>query len=230
MEEMEDNTPQHETPARGSFLFPPTQDEARLAMEDIKLILNPPRKKGPGHVDLELDLLFQGHLEGMRLFLWAYINPNSATYGNWTASLIQTADTLEQKPHFAQRLRKWCRNFIADRENLPVNKYGKWNESLLDKDESLAQDIHIHLQSVGKFVKAEDLVDYMDTPEMRTWTGQTTRLSVATAQRWMKKIGYRWTRDPKGQFVDGHERADVVTYQQQIFLPKGSQLKTKLQD
>ena len=222
MEEMEDNTPQHETPARGSFLFPPTRDEARLAMEDIKLILNPPRKKGPGHVDPELDLLFRGRLEGMRLFLWAYINPNSATYGNWTASSIQTADMLERKPHFARRLREWCRNFITDRENLPVNKYGKWNESLLDKDESLAQDIHIHLQSVGKFVKAEDLVDYMDTPEMRTRTGWTTRLSVATAQRWMKKISYQWTRDPKGQFVDGHERADVVTYRQQIFLPKWS--------
>jgi hypothetical protein len=37
---------------------------------------------------------------------------------------------------------------------------------VLDKDELLAQDIYIHSQSVEKYVKAEDLVDYMDTPKM----------------------------------------------------------------
>jgi hypothetical protein len=70
----------------------------------------------------------------------------------------------------------------------------------------------------------------MDTPKMQTCISCTTHLSVTTAQRWMKRISYRWTRDPKGQFVDGHEHADVIAYQQQVFLLKWSQLKTKLQD
>ena len=34
----------------------------------------------------------------------------------------------------------------------------------------------------------------------------------------MKKIGYRWTKKPSGQYVDGHERADVVFYCQTAFL------------
>ncbi|KDQ22209.1 hypothetical protein PLEOSDRAFT_36105 [Pleurotus ostreatus PC15] len=44
-------------------------------------------------------------------------------------------------------------------------------------------------------------------------------ISEVTAQHWMKKMGYRWTLHPSGQFVDGHERVDVVHYRQNIFLP-----------
>jgi hypothetical protein len=210
----DENTPRQGNPrTKGIFHPPPTSDEARQAMEDIKLILNPPRKKGPGHIDPKLDLLFRGRLEGMRQFLWAYVNPNSATHSKWMASSTHTADALERKPDHAKQLREWPRMFITNREDLLVNKYGVWNESVLDKDESLAQDIQIHLQGVGKFVKAKDLVDYIDTPELQMRTGHaSTRLSIATAQRWMKTTGYWWTRDPKGQFVDGHERADVIAY------------------
>ena len=32
-------------------------------------------------------------------------------------------------------------------------------------------------------------------------------------------MGYRWAYDPKGQYVDGHERADVVAFRNKIFLP-----------
>ena len=56
--------------------------------------------------------------------------------------------------------------FIADRKDLPVNPYGAWNEAAIDKHPEIAQEIHTHLQSIGKFVKAMDLVNFMDTPEM----------------------------------------------------------------
>ncbi|KAH9830937.1 uncharacterized protein C8Q71DRAFT_727129 [Rhodofomes roseus] len=32
-------------------------------------------------------------------------------------------------------------------------------------------------------------------------------------------MDYRWGRGPRGQYVDGHERKDVVTYHQTVFLP-----------
>jgi len=34
----------------------------------------------------------------------------------------------------------------------------------------------------------------------------------------MSLLGYRWTKEPKGQYQDGHERADVVEYRQKVFL------------
>lgn len=46
----------------------------------------------------------------------------------------------------------------------------------------------------------------------------------------MKKLEYHWTKDLKGQFVDGHERDDVVTYRQETFLPAWAAIKEKTQD
>ena len=56
--------------------------------------------------------------------------------------------------------------FIADHEDLPVNPYGVWGEAAIDRHPQIAQEIHTYLQSIGKFVKAMDLVNFMDTLEM----------------------------------------------------------------
>jgi len=58
------------------------------------------------------------------------------------------------------------RAFISNHEDLPVNIYGAGNESIINKHPKIAQAIHMHLQSIWKFVKAMDLLDFMDTPEM----------------------------------------------------------------
>ena len=42
-------------------------------------------------------------------------------------------------------------------------------------------------------------------------------------------MDYHWTKTPSGQYVDGHECDDVVTYQQSKFLPTISELKWNLQ-
>ena len=43
-------------------------------------------------------------------------------------------------------------------------------------------------------------------------------ISLTTAQRWMKRLGYRWMTTPSGQYVDGHKQIDVVDYRQKVFL------------
>ena len=55
---------------------------------------------------------------------------------------------------------------MADPDNIPHNPYRAWSESVLDHDDTLAQEIHLHLQKIGKYVKVEDLIDFMDTKEM----------------------------------------------------------------
>jgi hypothetical protein len=141
----------------------------------------------------------------MKQFMWTYINPNSGFTGHWTASSLHMADCLQRGPSHARTLREWVRAFVVDREDLPVNPFGHWNESVIDKDPMIAQEIHTHLQGIGKFVKAMDLVNFMDTPEMRANCGLKKRIDVSTAQRWMKKLDYCWMYDPKGQYIDGHE-------------------------
>jgi len=37
-------------------------------------------------------------------------------------------------------------------------------------------------------------------------------LSLSTANRWLKKMGYVYDKYKKGLYFDGHERSDVVEY------------------
>ena len=45
-------------------------------------------------------------------------------------------------------------------------------------------------------------------------------ISLATAQRWLHREGFRYTSYKKGLYFDGHDRPDVVQYRQDIFLPR----------
>jgi hypothetical protein len=207
-----------------------TIDEVALALEDLKKISHPPQHIGRGYKDPELDVLFRNCLKGMKQFMWTYINPNSGTMGKWQGSSLKTADNLQKGPAHAQKLCQWVREYVEDCEDLLVNPYGQWNESVIDKDPVLAQEIHAHLQGIGKYVKAMDLVNFMDTPEMREQTGLKKRIDVSTVQRWMKKLDYCWTYTPKGQYIDGHKREDIVVYRQKIFLPRWANIKARTRD
>ncbi|OAX30645.1 hypothetical protein K503DRAFT_751027, partial [Rhizopogon vinicolor AM-OR11-026] len=107
-----------------------------------------------------------------------------------------------------------------------MNIYGTWNSSILE-EEDFAQELLLHLQGIGKYVRAMDIVEYLDREEVKSRLKLTKTISLATAQRWMKNIGYRWSKTPTGQFVDGHERADVVEYRQVVFLPIWAELLSR---
>ncbi|KAJ6483032.1 hypothetical protein DFH09DRAFT_950068 [Mycena vulgaris] len=59
---------------------------------------------------------------------------------------------------------------------------------------------------------------------MKTRLNLKNGISLRTTQRWMKRMEYRWTAEPKGMYSDGHERDDVVEYRQNVFLPRWAEL------
>jgi len=67
--------------------------------------------------------------------------------------------------------------------------YGRWNVSLLE-DEDLAQEIHMHLQGIGKYVKTMNIVHFLDTPKMKVRLKLEKTISLATAERWMRIMDY----------------------------------------
>ena len=79
-----------------------------------------------------------------------------------------------------------------------------WNSSHLE-DPDIANEIHEHLQSIGKYVHAQDIVNYLDKEDVRTQFGMKKTISLATAKRWMHRMDYWWTCNFKGQYVDGHK-------------------------
>ncbi|KAH7930139.1 hypothetical protein BV22DRAFT_1079400 [Leucogyrophana mollusca] len=130
-------------------------------------------------------------------------------------------------PWLGRNLRVWAKAYIGDRTKLPTHRFGKSHLSRID-DEALATDIKDHLQSLGKFVRAQDIVDYLSRQDVQKVHGFRKPISLSTAQRWMNKLGYRWKKEPKGQYSDGHEREDVVTYRQKIFLPAWREIQSRL--
>ena len=99
----------------------------------------------------------------MKMFLWHFFDSTDG----WIVSSLAVVHAAECGPWLARKLREWLRAYIKDRDCLPLNEYGHWNVSLLE-DEDLAQEIHLHLQGIGKYVKAMDIVHYLDTPKMKT--------------------------------------------------------------
>ncbi|KAF9503146.1 hypothetical protein BS47DRAFT_1374494 [Hydnum rufescens UP504] len=125
------------------------------------------------------------------------------------------------------RLCEWSCAYVKDPKDLPINPYGTWNVSMLVSDEDLVQDIALHLQSLGQYISAQDIVHYLDTPKMKTHLGLKKTISHKTAARWIHIMGYWWGEELKGQYADGHERDNVVTYWQSIFLPAWAVLEAK---
>jgi hypothetical protein len=100
----------------------------------------------------------------VKMLLWNYTNEVQPLA--WMAASLQTANSFQMGTHTAKRIRKWVRAFMNDRTDLSINLYGSWNVSLLDKGE-LAREIHLHLQEKGKWVRALDIVHFLDTPDIK---------------------------------------------------------------
>lgn len=223
----EEEAPTHNNDEKDLRWKAPSIIAVSTAYSKLQPILRPPRNTGYGHKHAEIDDLLRSRLEAMAQFLWNYADLNSRLYGKWIAASIDTAQRLHRGPWYARRLREWSCTFIEDAENLPLNIYGTWNKSKLD-DEDLQQEIFTHLQSIGKYVCAMDLVRFTEKKAVQRQYGLKKAISLRTAQYWMNRLGYRWTLEPSGQYVDGHEREDVVEFRQNKFLPKWKEIEPKL--
>ncbi|KAF8990335.1 hypothetical protein BDQ17DRAFT_1433842 [Cyathus striatus] len=195
---------------------------ALAALKCLHVIIKPRRKTRYGYKDPGFDLLTRQHLEDMRTALYMYTEDKGPQI-TWKESSLFAAKAVGHGEYYAKQLRKWLRAFILDQTKLPENNYGAWKESMLEH-EDIAQELRLHLQSVGKHVCAQDIVDYLDLPDVKARLRLKKTVSLATAQRWMILMGYRWIQASNGQFVDGHEQPDVVKHRQEVFLPVWAQL------
>lgn len=200
-----------------NYIPPPSLATTCSALEDIDTLLHPPRKNGIGTKPFSSDDYLQTRMTMMQSLLWVYSRMNRP---GWIKASEQVAHTNRGGASLAKTLRSWCQAFIVDRHDLPTNPYGGWKCSMLKNNEELAEEIKAHLQSVGKYVCAADIVHYMARSDVQERLGLTKGVGLSTVHEWMRSLEYRWMRTPRGQFIDGHEREDVVTYCQEVFLPE----------
>ncbi|KAJ6536005.1 hypothetical protein DFH09DRAFT_1283931 [Mycena vulgaris] len=214
-------------PQRKKFPSPlPSNCSVDVAIQKLQNILHPRRATGRGHNKSKVDLVTSARLECMIRFLRLY---KSSGYTGWTmhSETIATASGKSgSKTWLGRKIREWSIKFCEDSKNIPDHQYGRWHSSILS-DKDIAGDIHLHLQSLGKWVSAKDIARYVATPEFQARLHIKRKITVRTTQRWMKKMGYRWRKEPKGMYSDGHERADVVHYRQNVFLPRWRALEAR---
>ena len=197
-----------------------TQSEAMAALQDLKKILHPQRDTGRGYKDPELDLWRQGRLNGMVSMLNMFTNTQSLTYNKWGASAYQTAIGMGWGTHCARWLCALNQAFFSNRELLPINPYGDWNKSLL-VDENIVNEVNIYLMSLGKEISAKKLMDFFHQADIKEKYGIDGNISHKTACRYLHTLGYCYQSTPKGQYVDGHERDDVVMYRKKYSFRNG---------
>ncbi|PPQ94906.1 hypothetical protein CVT25_004427 [Psilocybe cyanescens] len=203
----------------GEQRLAPTQADALKALADLQKVLHPARDTGRGYKDPDMDLWHRARIEGMLTMLNLFTNDCSLTYNCWGASACQAAVRIGRGRHCARRLCDLNRQYLADREVLPINPYGNWNESLL-VNEDIVNEINIYLLSLGNEITAKKLMDLLHRPDIKEKYGIEHDISHKTACRYLHTLGYRFQYTPKGQYIDGHEREDVVAYCKNVFLVK----------
>ncbi|KAJ7146839.1 hypothetical protein C8R44DRAFT_598842 [Mycena epipterygia] len=95
-------------------------------------------------------------------------------------------------------------------------------------NEDLATDINLYLQEIGNDITAEKVKLYLGRPEVMEKHGVTKTISVCTARRYLRALGYRYTEPKKGQYCDGHEREDVVYERDKVYVPKIKKLEARM--
>lgn len=131
----------------------PTIAAAQHTIADIYVLLYLRRQMGYGHKMHAFQPFVTQHLHEILTFLRVYVH----TAQGWINSSLVTAKVLGRGGYFATQL--CCRSlaFILNRSKLPDKRLLTGAISRL-QDEDIRSDINMHLQTLGKYVSAMDLV------------------------------------------------------------------------
>ncbi|KAF7317298.1 hypothetical protein HMN09_00465300 [Mycena chlorophos] len=171
--------------------------------------------------------LSHARLCGIRALLSLYTDPESLTYNNWGDSMLQAAISMGRGKYCARSPPLLTRRYILDRSLLELNPYGRWNDSMLS-DEDISDEVTAYLATLGDKISAEALRQFLSTPEFKERHGITREISHATACSFLRELGYRFRCPKSGQYVDGHEREDVVEYRNNVYLPEYFKLQDRV--
>jgi hypothetical protein len=164
----------------------------------------------------DLDGIVQSHIVVMIMFLNLYTD-EKMNY-TWTRASKVMAKMQVHGANQARHIREWVMGFLKW-SDLPLHGLN-WKQPMLLDDEDIAQELKNRMvEKVGKgFLKAEDVVEIIASPEMQAIFAQKgiakVLISVKTALRWLDKLGWRYGKLKNGMYLDGHERSDMVEYSQ----------------
>jgi hypothetical protein len=161
-----------------------------------------------------LDVAVRGRITAMIGLLNLYTD-NNLGY-SWRGASDLVAKTKGRGTNHARRIREWVIDFLRWRD-LPIPRLNRKRRTVLD-DEDIAEEMKGRMmeKAARGFLKAEDVVDIVASPEMQTIFARKgivkPSISVNTGVRWLEKLGWTYGKLKNGMYLDGHERDDVVEY------------------
>jgi hypothetical protein len=193
-------------------MTPTTTDAALAAWKNFPALWKALNTLNTKSKDKKLDVFFRARITAMVGTLNLYLDSDlSFTWRQ--ASLIAARAQGRNGTSYSRKIRTWLHQFLSSGE-LPIHHYGHVHSSILH-DEDFAHDLKIYLleKSQKKYIFAQDIVDYVASPEVQEKLGgRKVTISIRTAQRWLRKLDWRYGRKKNGMYIDGHERDDVVKY------------------
>ena len=90
---------------------------------------------------------------------------------SWRDASLIAAKAAGRGINHARNLRSWIRQYLHS-EKLPLHRYGTYHSSIFE-DEDFVQGIQLHLTEIAKkgYICAQDVVDYVATPEVQAQLG-----------------------------------------------------------
>ncbi|KAF8601597.1 hypothetical protein BDV93DRAFT_445445, partial [Ceratobasidium sp. AG-I] len=144
----------------------------------------------------------------------------------WIEASNLATKAFGKKPGHSRLLRRWACILIDDHDASFDNPYGHSSHSAIE-DDDFQHELFLHLQSCAQSVKAADIVQYTSQPDVLAQLGRTQPIALRTVQKWMSILGFWYGHAILGQYKDSHERADVVEYRQNVYLPALAELEKR---
>ena len=194
---------------------PPSVYYATLALAHLRTLLK--SRNGP----IRSDIVLRTRLDHLDRFLAIYTTGG----GGWTDSADYAATLLGLGVTCSRRLQVWGKDFVYDWSALPYHDYTNSGHSSLLDNIDFVEELLAHISKIGMHVSAQAIADFMKKPEVVERYQILRTVASRTTREWMSKLNFSWRQTPKGTYLDGHERSDVVYYRQNVFLPALAKLE-----
>jgi hypothetical protein len=142
--------------------------------------------------DKGLDLVMRQRIQGMLGHLNLLLDMGLDL--GWKEASVLVSKTQGHGDAHARRIREWTTNFLQNGA-LPLHRLGQARSTVLH-DEDIASEIKAQIIKKAKkgFVKAEDVVDLVASPEIQKIFTEKgickTTISKKTATRWLQKLDW----------------------------------------
>ena len=166
--------------------------------------------------DKSLNIVFQACISAMIGVLNLFLDPGTSY--TWREASMIVAKAQGHGPNHVRSVQAWILDFVQE-GTLPLHSYGYARRTVLEDDEVL-QEIQgeLNKRAKGGFIKAEDVCEIVASEKIQILFSRLgirkPTISRATAQRWLAKLEWRYSKKKNGMYIDGHERDDVVAYRQ----------------